>query len=107
MLRGVLSTTCMARVIIESVRCARDARGFVFEPIGVESIAPQQNVHVAMTEPGGICGNHLHHHATETTVVLGPALASEKAPPARGAFRVSGSNLVKSPQPQTTPMSIP
>jgi len=64
----------MPRVVSETVRCARDARGLVFEPIGVEAIAPQRNVHVALTEPGGIRGNHLHQQATEITVVLGPAL---------------------------------
>lgn len=64
----------MPQVVSEQVRCARDARGLVFEPIGVEAIAAQRNVHVALTEPGGIRGNHFHHHATEITVVLGPAL---------------------------------
>jgi UDP-2-acetamido-2,6-beta-L-arabino-hexul-4-ose reductase len=56
------------------VCCTRDARGLVFEPIGVEAIAAQRNIHVALTEPGSIRGNHLHQHATEITVVLGPAL---------------------------------
>jgi dTDP-4-dehydrorhamnose 3,5-epimerase-like enzyme len=64
----------MPQVTSELVRCVRDARGLVFEPIGVEAIASQRNVHVALTEPGGIRGNHLHQHATEITVVLGPAL---------------------------------
>ena len=64
----------MPQATSELVRCARDARGLVFEPIGVEAIAGQRNVHVALTEPGGIRGNHFHQHATEITVVLGPAL---------------------------------
>ena len=42
----------MPKALTEMVHCARDARGFVFEPIGVESIAPQKNIHVVMTEPG-------------------------------------------------------
>jgi len=64
----------MPQVICQPVRCARDARGLVFEPIGVEAIALQRNVHVALTEPGGIRGNHFHERATEITVVLGPGL---------------------------------
>ncbi len=64
----------MPQATSELVRCAHDARGLVFEPIGVEAIAEQRNVHVALTAPGGIRGNHLHQHATEITVVLGPAL---------------------------------
>ena len=64
----------MPQATSEPIRNARDARGLVFEPIGVEAIAAQRNVHVVLTEPGGIRGNHLHHHATEITVVLGPAL---------------------------------
>jgi UDP-2-acetamido-2,6-beta-L-arabino-hexul-4-ose reductase len=64
----------MPRAIAEAIRCARDARGLVFEPIGVDAIPSQRNVHVAVTEPGGIRGNHFHNRATETTVVLGPAL---------------------------------
>ena len=69
----------MPQATSELVRCARDARGLVFEPIGVEAIAGQRNVHVALTEPGGIRGNHLHQHATEITVVLGPALVRLEA----------------------------
>jgi len=64
----------MPQATSELIRNARDARGLVFEPIGGATIAAQRNVHVVLTEPGGIRGNHVHHHATEITVVLGPAL---------------------------------
>ena len=64
----------MAKVTVELVRCSRDARGFVFEPIGSELLPRQQNVHVVMTEPRGIRGNHWHRHGTEIALVAGPAL---------------------------------
>jgi len=64
----------MAKVTVERVRCSRDARGIVFEPIGPELLPLQRNVHVVMTEPGGIRGNHYHQHGTEITLVAGPSL---------------------------------
>ena len=64
----------MGKVTVEMVRRSRDARGFVFEPIGPELLPRQQNVHVVMTEPWGIRGNHYHRHGTEIALMAGPAL---------------------------------
>lgn len=55
------------------LRLARDARGIVFEPVDAAELARQRNCHVVLTEPGCVRGNHWHRHATEITVVLGPA----------------------------------
>lgn len=65
----------MSAVLVEPVRCARDSRGFVFEPIGPELIPSQKNVHVVISEPGAIRGNHYHPLAIEIALVMGPALA--------------------------------
>jgi UDP-2-acetamido-2,6-beta-L-arabino-hexul-4-ose reductase len=51
-----------------------DARGVVFEPVLPEELAVQQNVHVAITEPGCVRGNHYHLHGTEILVTSGPVL---------------------------------
>jgi dTDP-4-dehydrorhamnose 3,5-epimerase-like enzyme len=64
----------MPKVTVEAVRCSRDARGFVFEPIGAGLIAGQRNVHVAGTEPGAVRGNHYHRDSDELAIVPGPAL---------------------------------
>jgi len=61
-------------VLTERIAHHTDARGQVFEPLSPELIPAQQNVHVALTSPGGVRGNHYHKRGTETTVILGPAL---------------------------------
>ena len=52
----------------------RDARGSVFEPAGEADLPAQKNVHVVVTHPGGVRGNHAHRRGTEIIVVAGPAL---------------------------------
>ena len=60
--------------MVEEIPFPRDARGFVFEPLDASRLPGQQNVHVAITEPQAIRGNHYHQHSTEIAVVMGPAL---------------------------------
>jgi len=64
----------MPIAIIEELTFPADTRGFVFEPLDVQRLPEQRNVHVAVTEPNAIRGNHFHERSTEITVVLGPAL---------------------------------
>ena len=64
----------MAKAVDEAVRCNCDARGIVFEPIGSDLLPLQKNVHVAITAPGAIRGNHHHCYSTEVALVTGPAL---------------------------------
>jgi dTDP-4-dehydrorhamnose 3,5-epimerase-like enzyme len=59
---------------VEVIRCSRDARGLVIEPIAPELLPFQKNVHAVITEPGGIRGNHYHRLSAEIAVVVGPAL---------------------------------
>lgn len=61
------------KTLIETVRTYRDARGALFEPVEVAHIAATRNVHVVLTEPGFVRGNHRHVVGTEISVVTGPA----------------------------------
>jgi UDP-2-acetamido-2,6-beta-L-arabino-hexul-4-ose reductase len=65
--------TSSSRVTVEKLRMASDARGVVFEPLDAAGLAQQRNVHVVVTLPGHIRGNHSHRVGTEVTTVLGPA----------------------------------
>jgi dTDP-4-dehydrorhamnose 3,5-epimerase-like enzyme len=60
-------------VLIEHLRRASDQRGYLFEPLDAEGLAGQRNVHVVLTAPGEIRGNHFHDTGTEVTAVSGPA----------------------------------
>ncbi len=66
------------RVRIESVKTHRDARGALFEPLDDAALAAQRNVHVVLTQPQEVRGNHVHELATETTTVVGPCLVRLK-----------------------------
>ena len=59
-------------VVIESVRTHRDTRGSLFEPVNDAELAAQRNVHVVITQPNEVRGNHMHRTAVETTSVVGP-----------------------------------
>lgn len=61
-------------VRIESVKTHRDARGSLFEPLNDTELAAQRNVHVVLTQPGEVRGNHRHASAVEMTTVVGPCL---------------------------------
>jgi dTDP-4-dehydrorhamnose 3,5-epimerase-like enzyme len=62
------------RVAIEPVAFPTDARGLVLEPLGPDALPLQRNVHLVLTGPGCVRGNHRHERGAEVTVVLGPAL---------------------------------
>ncbi len=62
-----------AKTRIEPVQTHRDLRGALFEPVDAGHIAGTRNVHVVLTEPGFVRGNHRHIVGTEISVVAGPA----------------------------------
>ncbi len=64
----------MQKVVIQAVKTHRDARGCLFEPLTDAELAGQKNVHVVLTQPNEVRGNHVHATATETTSVVGPCL---------------------------------
>ncbi|MGA2187686.1 MAG: cupin domain-containing protein [Steroidobacteraceae bacterium] len=57
--------------LIERVHTHRDPRGALFEPLSDKELAAQRNVHVVLTQPGEVRGNHVHISAVETTSVVG------------------------------------
>ncbi len=62
------------RMMVEPMTFPSDARGLVIEPLGPDAIPHQRNVHLVLTEPGCVRGNHYHERGTEVAVVFGPAL---------------------------------
>jgi dTDP-4-dehydrorhamnose 3,5-epimerase-like enzyme len=62
------------RVEITKLTAHHDARGVLFEPLEPPRLTGWRNVHAAITEPGGVRGNHKHLRGTEVTAVVGPAL---------------------------------
>ena len=69
---------------VQAVKTHRDARGVLFEPLTDAELQAQRNVHVVLTQPGEIRGNHVHRTAVETTTVVGPSLIRLKE---RGTIR--------------------
>lgn len=66
-------------VKIETLRVAKDSRGYVFEPMEVDGLAGKfRNVHVVYTLPGVARGNHYHLVGTEISSVSGPTLVRYK-----------------------------
>jgi dTDP-4-dehydrorhamnose 3,5-epimerase-like enzyme len=64
----------MPRVVVQCVKTHRDARGSLFEPLTDAELERQKNVHVVLTQPNEVRGNHVHRTAVETTSVVGPCL---------------------------------
>jgi dTDP-4-dehydrorhamnose 3,5-epimerase-like enzyme len=69
-----MNTKNVSRVTVQSVKTHRDARGSLFEPLTDEELSAQKNVHVVLTQPNEVRGNHVHRTAVETTSVMGPCL---------------------------------
>jgi hypothetical protein len=67
-----------ASASIEILSAFKDARGSLFEPLDDATLARQRNVHVVITAPGAVRGNHFHTASTEVTAVVGPALVRLK-----------------------------
>ncbi len=62
-----------SRTLIEPVRTFHDHRGSLFEPVDEQHLVGKRNVHVVLTAPGFVRGNHSHPAGTEISVVTGPA----------------------------------
>ena len=62
------------KVKIDQLNLHSDLRGVVFEPIEKETIYAQKNIHVVISKPDVIRGNHYHLYGTENIAVVGPAL---------------------------------
>jgi dTDP-4-dehydrorhamnose 3,5-epimerase-like enzyme len=64
--------------VVERLNIHRDARGCVFEPLNDAELAGQKNVHVVVTQPNEVRGNHVHRVAVEISSVVGPCLVRLK-----------------------------
>ena len=60
------------RATTQSVKTHKDPRGTLFEPLTDAELQAQKNVHVVLTQPNEVRGNHVHRTAVETTTVVGP-----------------------------------
>lgn len=69
-----VNATSAPRARIERLATHADARGFVFEPADATELGGQRNVHVVVSMPGAVRGNHVHARGTEIISVIGPAL---------------------------------
>jgi dTDP-4-dehydrorhamnose 3,5-epimerase-like enzyme len=78
------------------LRQARDARGVVFEPLDAAQLLAQRNVHVVLTAPGAVRGNHHHRLLHEVTAVVGPARVAWRAARADGAPPVESVEPIES-----------
>jgi dTDP-4-dehydrorhamnose 3,5-epimerase len=67
-----MSTESSQAAVVQPVKTHRDVRGALFEPLNDHELRAQKNVHVVLTEPNEVRGNHVHRTATETTSVVGP-----------------------------------
>ena len=63
-----------ATVRVDVLAGFRDPRGLVFEPLPGDEIAGYRNLHVVISVPGAVRGNHRHLHGREITTVVGPML---------------------------------
>jgi dTDP-4-dehydrorhamnose 3,5-epimerase-like enzyme len=73
-----MTTLKQRAATVQSVKTHRDARGALFEPLTDAELQSQKNVHVVLTQPGEVRGNHVHSTAVETTTVVGPCLVRLK-----------------------------
>jgi dTDP-4-dehydrorhamnose 3,5-epimerase-like enzyme len=69
-----MTTAHARRATFQPVKTFRDPRGTLFEPLTDEELHAQKNVHVVLTQPHEVRGNHSHRTAIETTTVVGPCL---------------------------------
>lgn len=66
-------------VIIDRIKSHADPRGLLYEPLDAQQMAQYKNVHVVLSEPGAIRGNHRHLVGSEVTTLVGPALVRYRA----------------------------
>ncbi|MEN8688659.1 MAG: cupin domain-containing protein [Desulfobacterales bacterium] len=83
------------KVNIDQLKTLPDLRGIVFEPIDKDKINSQENIHVVISEPGAVRGNHYHLRGTETLAVVGPALIRFKENDELHDFEVPSGQVYK------------
>ena len=69
-----MADCCDMSIKYNNLRVVSDSRGFVFEPLPADALSYQRNVHVVVSDPGVIRGNHYHPEGEERIAVVGPSL---------------------------------
>jgi len=96
---SAMDTPKIKGLMIQTLKTHRDPRGSVFEPLDDAQLAGQRNVHVVLTQPNAVRGNHVHRTAVEIATVVGPCLARFKD--------VDGSQDIEVPDAETWRFHIP
>lgn len=73
-----INTNSSNKVLIIKLKSFDDERGKVFEPISDVSSSIINNIHVVITKPNTVRGNHYHIEGTETMICYGKALIKYK-----------------------------
>lgn len=91
---------------IERLGTSADHRGFVYEPVADGELAAFRNVHVVVTAPGFVRGNHYHPHADEVMTIVGPAHARVRVDGAIEDIEVGAGEVVRLMLPAGTPHAV-
>jgi len=62
------------RVRRTTIHPHRDARGMILEPLERGELSRYVTIHIAVSEPQAVRGNHCHPHCEEVLIVSGPGL---------------------------------
>jgi UDP-2-acetamido-2,6-beta-L-arabino-hexul-4-ose reductase len=93
-------------VEIDRLTVHADDRGEVFEPLAAAMIVSQRNVHVVVSKPGVVRGNHYHLRGTETIIVVGPALVRVREDSSLRDIEVSEEKVYRFTIPPKVPHAI-
>src|SRR5262249_23951466 len=94
------------RATVEPMTFPTDARGLVIEPLGPDEIPAQRNVHLVMSVPGAIRGNHYHRLGTEVSVVLGPAFVRIRDADGLRDYEIAGDQAYRFTFPPGVPHAV-
>ncbi|MGI8739778.1 MAG: cupin domain-containing protein [Gammaproteobacteria bacterium] len=83
------------RAIIERLKLHSDPRGIVFDPLPGDDLPAQRNVHMVLTEPGAIRGNHYHTRGTEVLAGAGPLLIRLRDGDARMELQIAADEAIR------------
>jgi quercetin dioxygenase-like cupin family protein len=88
------------------LRAVADSRGWLFEPLLDPELSSQRNVHVVLTQPGQVRGNHFHRLTAELIAVAGPALVRVRVAGVTQDHRVPAGEAHRFSLPPGTPHAI-
>jgi UDP-2-acetamido-2,6-beta-L-arabino-hexul-4-ose reductase len=83
------------KVSIEKIDLSADPRGFVFMALPSDRLTEQRSIHIAVTQPGCVRGNHYHRMGTEVLIVFGPGLVRLRDQSKMEDIRVGNGEVVR------------